>query len=148
MELYPGWTLNRFLIFNHTAQFDLNKIYTKTASKFKWAHGPYRDTQYKPFLSLFGNTSGHSVFKLKSNIFILEMTKVLTFLQKNPTSLISHVKVVHSDTQSVQTHSLCLSPCLAFQSNFHSWHHGSAYLPIFVSVPEWVICKAMFTSTL
>lgn len=84
MELYPGWTLNRFLIFNHTAQFDLNKIYTKTASKFKWAHGPYRDTQYKPFPSLFGNTSGHSVFKLKSNIFILKMTKVLTFLQKTP----------------------------------------------------------------
>lgn len=47
-----------------------------------------------------------------------------------------------------EAHSLSLSLCSAFQSNFHSWHRGSAYLPISVSLAEWVICKAMFTSTL
>lgn len=61
------------------------------------------------------------------------------------------MNIVHSDTHSFhhsETHSLSPSLCSAFQSNFHSWHRGSAYLPISVSVPEWVICKAMFTSTL
>ena len=58
---------------------------------------------------------------------------------------------VYSDTHSfhyTETNSLRLSLCFAFQSNFHFWHHDSAYLPISLSVPEWVICKAMFTSTL
>lgn len=75
---------------------------------------------------------------------------MLTRLQNN-TCLISHVNVVHTDTHSFhhsETHSLSLSLRAAFQSNFHSWHHGSAYLPISVSLAEWVICKAMFTSTL
>lgn len=47
-----------------------------------------------------------------------------------------------------EAHSLSLLPRSAFQSNFHSWHRSSAYLPISVSLAEWVICKAMFTSTL
>lgn len=76
--------------------------------------------------------------------------KALTHLQNN-TCLISSVNIVHVDTHSFrhsETRSVSLSLCSAFQSNFHSWHHGSAYLPISASVPEWVICKAMFTSTL
>lgn len=79
-----------------------------------------------------------------------QRTKVLTRLQNN-TCLISHVSVAHTDTHGFRhsaAHSLSLSLCSAFQSNFHSWHRGSAYLPISVSLAEWVICKAMFTSTL
>lgn len=70
---------------------------------------------------------------------------------QNYTCLISHVITVHIDTRSFHhsgTLSLRLPVCSAFQSNFHSRHHGSAYLPISVLLPEWAICKAMFTSTL
>lgn len=101
-------------------------------------------------LSLYVTSSAYSEFKLTWNIFIFQKDKSVDSPPKY-SCLISHVNVVHSDTHSFhhsETHSLSPSLCSAFQSNFHSWHHSSAYLPISVSVPEWVICKAMFTSTL